>query len=166
VDIQNLFEIFLTLAMYCFGGYVFVQFVWFILREVAPKLTSGRMTVREYISLGAGFVVILILLSFGPYYLGQALLYGWSQFKPVISSITTDVVGDFSSIVAGDGTIKLYAEPDVQHPENPALMPTAIMPVATQPALMATPTLAPTATATPFTYGEWTPEQPVPTPGG
>jgi len=51
MNIQNLFEIFLTLAMYCFGGYVFVQFVWFILREVAPKLTSGRMTVREDISI-------------------------------------------------------------------------------------------------------------------
>lgn len=155
MDIERGVQILTNLALYGFGGYVFISFVIFVIREIAPKVMSGKMVIKEYISLLAGGLVVLFLLAFGPYYLGKALAHGWELFQPIIVTLSSDIVNDLRTISTGNDVI-------ITLPDDPELIPTPIMPQETPVQVLPTPTLAPTATV--FDFNVWTPDQAAPTP--
>lgn len=146
MNIEQILELILTVGMYLFGGYVFVSYSMFIFREVAPKVMTGKSTLRDYISFFAGSLFILFLLAFGPYYLGQAIKYGWDGFKPVISEMSDDIVNDFRGLTSGQG-IEIEPTRPYFDIEEGAVVTREAYP-----------------TPLPFDYENWTPDQPVPTP--
>lgn len=160
METERLGQLLLTIAMYAGAGYIFISFVMFVMRDVAPKLMSGQAAVKDVLPrLAVGSLIVLALLSFGPYYLGKAILYGWQQFRPLITEITEDISGDFYQITTGNTPPVVITVPEI--PPTPIIAPEV---VPTVPVVLPTPTLAPTAT--PFNIDTWTPDQPVPPPGG
>ena len=156
INLLDLAEILLTLGLYFFLGWVFIQYILFLMRMVAPKVMTGSMDIRGYISLFGGSLMVLFLMAFGPYYMGQAVLYGWNSFKPIIITISEDIISDFGSITDG-GSATVNVEP-VQPIEQPAVPPV--------PQPTAVPVVPTVPTPTPFNMDTWTPDQPPPTPGG
>lgn len=156
MDIQNLLEIGINIVFYGLGAYVFVTFVLFVMRDLAPRLMTGKVNSKEFVSLIAGGLFVLFLLAFAPHYIGKAILYGWESFKPIVVEITSDIATDVMTITSGNEVV-------ISLPETPAEMPTPIIQQETPVPQVPTPTLAPTST--PFDLEGWTPDQPVPTPG-
>lgn len=160
MNFNDFMNIVLNLALYGFALYVFWIFLRFMLIEIAPKIMTGKMTLRDFISFLVGAVIVLFMLATGPYLLGRAIQIGWERFRPIFAEISEDVITDFTVITNGDTV--------VIEPPNPTYAPTPIIVYDTPVPQVPTPTLAPTAmpTATPFDINQWTPDQPVPTPGG
>lgn len=70
MDFNTFSNILLNLVLYGFAVYVFVLFVMFMMKEIAPKAMTGKMTLRDFISLGAGALIVLVMLATGPYLRG------------------------------------------------------------------------------------------------
>jgi hypothetical protein len=148
MNLEEIAQVILTLGLYLFLGYIFVTYILFLMRQVAPKVMTGAMDGRGYISLFGGALVMLFLMAFGPYYMGQAMLHGWGEFKPIIVEVSDDIVGDFTTITTGGDVDYEIVVPEAQ----PVVPPVPIPVVPVEP------------TPTPFNYDTWTPDQPVPTP--
>lgn len=150
MDLLTMATIVITLLIMGGAIWLFVYYVKFVVQDIGPKIMTGRMTPKEYFSLAAGFMIMLVMLAFGPYYMAQAIKMGWDSVKPLTIQISEEAINDFVTIINGGRLVPNY-DNGPEFPVNSGPVPTAIPPM-TAP------------TATPFTYDNWSPDQPVPTP--
>lgn len=92
----------LVLALMYVGSIViFVSIIWFLVKNVLPKLFT-RLDFRTLIGIGVGFVLSLIILTWGPYYTFKAILEGWKLAAPIMVEASQIILADMESVVSGN----------------------------------------------------------------
>lgn len=190
MEFTNWFFVIISIGLYAFAGYIFIQFLLVLWKQMFPKLTSGKLTLQEILSMAMGIVILATALVYAPLGIARGIQKGWDNFMPVMMEISNGIVQDMQGML--DGTIgvhttgttttvedglmqpvltgsgidpltgQLYGDPNAGG--GGGIIPTPIMPEMREPTPIPTPTLAPTAT--PFNPTTWTPDDPAPTPQG
>lgn len=165
MEIAQYLGIAVNIGLYLLAIGLFVTIIYFVIKDVAPAIMRGTMSAKQFISLFAGGIVCLFLMSFAPYFAAKAIMFGWEKFQPVMTELTLTVLEDIQTLSTGNPVVVTVAPVPtiVLVTETPA-PPTQVLPVPTVILPVVTETSVPGVTPTPFNFDEWSPDQPVPTP--
>jgi len=189
MEFTNWFFVIISIGLYSFAGYIFIQFLLILWKQMFPKLTSGKLTLQEILSMAMGIVILATLLVYAPLGIARGIQKGWNNFMPVMMEISNGIVQDMQGMLDGSmgihttgttttvqegimqpilsgGSSETGIDPLTGHAYNDpnvggggGMLPTPIMPEMRQPTAVPTPTLAPT-----FDPNSWTPNDAAPTP--
>lgn len=105
MNLTSWFLVIISIALYGFGGYIYLQYLLFIWRTMAPKLTNGKLSLQEILSMAAGIAVLGMMLVFGPLYIAKGIQQGWNYFMPVMVEISNGIVSDVQGMLDGTGPV-------------------------------------------------------------
>ncbi|PID85725.1 MAG: hypothetical protein CSB13_06625 [Chloroflexi bacterium] len=126
---------------------MFVGFLWFVYKRMAPTLVSGKVDVKYILSLIAGIAFVLLMIMFFPKMIAEAVQFGFESYMPVMMETAQMVVDAATEIM--DGSSPNFVAPQSFDP---------------------TPTPAPLGNLHEFgglgndAIQNWTPDMPAPTP--
>lgn len=125
-NMQNYLIIFVRLSMYLTGLIMFGYTIFFILREFGVDILKGKFQLRDYINLGIGLILLVLIIVNSFVVIAFAVYTGWQKGRPYLDKMSEQVLNDLTEIIYGDGmtsTNTTYSI-DNQSQNNSVIFPT------------------------------------------